>query len=620
MITLAEESIVSCYVDAASLLLMVLLLTLSPRLRRREDRASRTYRAICWCVTVNCVMCFITNAMYTQTAPWCHTVVIIARTLRELLVLAVDVLWARYVYYKLYGDKTRNHWTMNAVILSFGALCVLQIVNLFTGILFTYSADNRFEPTPLLYYTYVFSLAFFTYTLLLVWRYDRKANKVRFFHIMPMILPVFVTISTRFFTQYDIGILGYAIGVTMVQFSRISENRFLDAESGLYNRGYLAYLFDLAMMGKNASRSALILNVDGNLSACFEIVHATVHQNADVIREEEKKLLMFSNEDSLSAIQYQASLVTEAAEQYNAAHPDNRVQITAHSRMRAADEDVFSFLRRVIEDQQTGDEMRGIVSMISELDRLDEELKLAADIQINMLPMIFPPFPERHEFDLYASMDPAKEVGGDFYDFFLVDQDHLALVIADVSGKGIPAALFMMVSKTLIKNQLMTGITPAEALTNVNAQLCERNAAAMFVTVWAAVVEISTGKGLACNAGHEKPALRRSGERFELLDYRHNMFVGVSKKARYADRPFELRPGDSLFVYTDGAPEARNADHEMFGSERLEAALNLDPDADPTALLGNVRRAVDDFVRDEPQFDDLTMLSFKYYGPAEESN
>ncbi len=195
-----------------------------------------------------------------------------------------------------------------------------------------------------------------------------------------------------------------------------------------------------------------------------------------------------------------------------------------------------------------------------------------------------------------------------------LDEDHLAMVIADVSGKGIPAALFMMVAKALIKNQLMIGLTPAEALTNVNLQLCENNEAKMFVTVWVAILELSTGKGLACNAGHENPGLCREGGQFELLKYRHNIMVGVSKKAKYENRPFTLNLGDSLFVYTDGIPEAHNKDGKMFGAERLAAALNLDSGAAPENLIGNVRAALDDFVQDAEQFDDVTTLAMKYYG------
>lgn len=250
-----------------------------------------------------------------------------------------------------------------------------------------------------------------------------------------------------------------------------------------------------------------------------------------------------------------------------------------------------------------------------EQERIAEELRTAREVQANSLPSNFPPFPDRTEFSLYASMTPAKEVGGDFYDFFLVDSDHLALVIADVSGKGVPAALFMMVSKSLIKNELLSGCDPAAALTRVNRQLCERNSSQMFVTVWLAVVELSTGKGLACNAGHEHPALRRAGEDFELLKYRHGMFVGISGKAKYQNREFELHPGDSIFVYTDGIPEATAADNEMFGEGRLVSSLNTCPDYSPEEMIQWVKSSVDSFVGDAEQFDDLTMLCLEYKGP-----
>ena len=260
------------------------------------------------------------------------------------------------------------------------------------------------------------------------------------------------------------------------------------------------------------------------------------------------------------------------------------------------------------------DQMDTIRRMTAEQERISTEMNLAREIQASALPLIFPPFPEREDIDLYATMTPAKEVGGDFYDFFMIDDDHLALVIADVSGKGIPAALFMMVSKALIKNQLMTGLTPAEAVANANQQLCENNESSMFVTVWTAVIELSTGMGMACNAGHEHPAIRRAGGQFALQKSRHNMFVGVSKKAKYQNREFEMRPGDCLFVYTDGVPEAQNAREELFGEERLIEALNQEPNPGPEELLPMVRQAVDDFVKDAPQFDDLTMLCFRYLG------
>ena len=234
-----------------------------------------------------------------------------------------------------------------------------------------------------------------------------------------------------------------------------------------------------------------------------------------------------------------------------------------------------------------------------------------------MLPRIFPPFPDRHEFDLYATMDPAKEVGGDFYDFFLVDDDHVALVMADVSGKGVPAALFMVIAKTLIKNRAQMGDSPAEILKNVNEQLCEGNEAELFVTVWLAVIEISTGRGLAANAGHEHPVLRRAGGRYELVEYRHSPAVATMEGIRFREHSIELHPGDSLFVYTDGVPEASNAANELFGSERMLAALNRNPNANPSELLRTVRRDIDAFVGEAPQFDDITMLNIQYAGPEE---
>ena len=172
----------------------------------------------------------------------------------------------------------------------------------------------------------------------------------------------------------------------------------------------------------------------------------------------------------------------------------------------------------------------------------------------------------------------------------------------------------MMTSKALIKNQLMDGCTPAEALERMNNQLCEHNSSMMFVTVWLAVVELSTGKGVAVNAGHENPALRRTGGNFQLLRYKHGIFAGVNKNVKYEEREFYLYPGDCIFVYTDGVPEANNEAAEMFGEERMVAALNKDPDATPEELIHSMRDAVNQFAAGADQFDDITMLCMKYYG------
>ncbi len=255
--------------------------------------------------------------------------------------------------------------------------------------------------------------------------------------------------------------------------------------------------------------------------------------------------------------------------------------------------------------------LRELSIVTAEKERIGAELDIATQIQADMLPGIFPAFPEREEFDIFASMDPAKEVGGDFYDFFLIDADHLALVIADVSGKGVPAALFMVITKTLIKNQMMMGVSPKSVLEAVNNQLCENNEAEMFVTVWLAVYEISTGKVTAANAGHEYPAIKRAGGSFELFKDPHGFVVAGMENTRYKEYEMELHAGDTLFVYTDGVPEATDAGQTLFGTERMLEALNKKKDTDPKELVEGLKNEIDRFVGEAMQFDDITMLSLQ---------
>ncbi len=262
--------------------------------------------------------------------------------------------------------------------------------------------------------------------------------------------------------------------------------------------------------------------------------------------------------------------------------------------------------------------MTNLLSVTAEKEKIGAELNVATQIQADMLPRIFPAFPDRREFDLYAFMHPAREVGGDFYDFFLIDEDHLCMVIADVSGKGVPAALFMVIAKTLIKNQAMMGDDPADILGKVNEQLCEGNDAMLFVTVWISILTISTGKGIAANAGHEHPVIRRAGGSYELVVYRHSPAVAAMEGMRFRQHSFELHPGDRLFVYTDGVPEATNAENELFGNERMLDVLNSQPDRKPHALLETMKREIDVFVGEAPQFDDITMLCLDYFGPGRE--
>ncbi len=251
----------------------------------------------------------------------------------------------------------------------------------------------------------------------------------------------------------------------------------------------------------------------------------------------------------------------------------------------------------------------------SKLAATETELNMATEIQTSILPSNFPAFPDRKEFDIHASMDPAKEVGGDLYDFFMIDDDHLGLVVGDVSGKGIPAALFMMSSKILINDHAVIGGSPAEILGRVNKLVYATNKAHMFVTVWLGILEISTGKLTSASAGHEYPMINVSGS-YEILTDKHGLAIGVMPSSKYVDTEIQLKPGDSVFVYTDGVAEATDANNQMFGTDRTIEALNSIPaGASQKEVLAGIRAAVDAFVKDAPQFDDLTMLGLKYNGP-----
>lgn len=282
---------------------------------------------------------------------------------------------------------------------------------------------------------------------------------------------------------------------------------------------------------------------------------------------------------------------------------DDEIEILAES---------FATLSR-----RTRDYISEITTITAEKERIGAELSLATRIQADMLPNLFPAFPELSEFDIYATMTPAKEVGGDFYDFFLVDEDHLCMVMADVSGKGVPAALFMMASKNMLANHAMLGKSPAKVLEDTNMAICANNREDMFVTVWLGILEISSGKLIAANAGHEYPVICMPNGSFELFKDKHGFVVGGMDGMKYTEYEMKLTPGAKLFVYTDGVPEATNAGNELFGTKRMIEALNKDTGASPEQVLKNVREAVDSFVKDAEQFDDLTMLCMEYKGVRE---
>lgn len=284
----------------------------------------------------------------------------------------------------------------------------------------------------------------------------------------------------------------------------------------------------------------------------------------------------------------------------------SRIRIREGNELGDLNDEIRTMQERIVED--TGN----LARMSAERERISTALELAGRIQASALPK---PLPEREEFLLSASMTPALTVGGDFYDFFLIDEDRLALVIADVSGKGIPAALFMMSSKSVIKEEVLRDANPAEAMKKINDRICSNNEDNMFVTVWLGVLDLKTGTLRAVNAGHEYPVILRGG-RYELFWDKHGTAAGMMPKMNYKEYELRLEPGDGIFVYSDGLAEANDADKQMFGTGRMLEALRADPGAEPEKVLQNILEAVHSFVQDAEQFDDLTMLCVKYRGNA----
>lgn len=255
--------------------------------------------------------------------------------------------------------------------------------------------------------------------------------------------------------------------------------------------------------------------------------------------------------------------------------------------------------------------IENLTTVMAEKERIGAELNVATQIQSSMLPCIFPPFPEIPEFDIYATMEPAKEVGGDFYDFFLLDDRQLAFVVADVSGKGIPAALFMVITKTLIKNQAQAGSSAKDIFTIVNSQLCENNEANMFVTAWMGIYDIDSGKLTYVNAGHNPPLLRNKNGKYEYLKSKTDFVLGGMKGIKYRQNEIYLSQGDSIFLYTDGVTEATDSAMELYGEARLQNTLNAEGYMPPLETIKAVADDINLFVGEAPQFDDITMLAIK---------
>lgn len=243
--------------------------------------------------------------------------------------------------------------------------------------------------------------------------------------------------------------------------------------------------------------------------------------------------------------------------------------------------------------------------------RVNTELELAKRIQVDALPR---EFPDRKEFSIFASMNPAREVGGDFYDFFFIDEKHLGMVMADVSGKGIPAAMFMMMSQSMLKTKMMSGFMPSDVLRDVNNLICEKNHAKMFVTVWIGILDVVSGELITANAGHEYPIIKNPEGTFEVHKDKHGLVLGGIKGMKFKETTFNMTPGTKLFVFTDGVTEARNESREFYGMNNLLKALDNVKDEPTDVILTKVKGDIDGFVKDAEQFDDVTMMCIEYFG------
>lgn len=388
--------------------------------------------------------------------------------------------------------------------------------------------------------------------------------------------------------------------------------------------GFEAYITDTEEYGWLCSAGAAVLDDSGKA-----VAHVFTDISMESVMADRQAFLM-----RLCAILIGITTVITLAliKVVNTAlvKPINSLASAASSYVEAKEEGEVSALALL--DIHTGDEVENLshalkrmerdingyienlTHVTAEKERIGAELSVATHIQASMLPCIFPAFPNRREFDIYATMTPAKEVGGDFYDFFLVDDDHLAVVIADVSGKGVPAALFMVIAKTLIKDHTQSGKPPEEVFTEVNRQLCEANDENLFVTAWMGVLEISTGKLVYVNAGHNPPVIGRKNGETEFLRSRPGFVLAGLDFTKYRAGSLELMPGDLLYLYTDGVTEATNTAQELYGEERLKRTLDANVSAAPEEIFKAVKKDLDDFVADAPQFDDITMLAMRYLG------
>jgi len=322
-------------------------------------------------------------------------------------------------------------------------------------------------------------------------------------------------------------------------------------------------------------------------------------------------LLMFVNKAAVRPLRrVQDAVRTYRGDKESTAVIDKMSHITQNNELGELASDVSDL---VIEIDRYNEEN---TKLVGDKKRVETELYLASEIQRGVLPTVFP---EEKDYKLFASMKPAKEVGGDFYDFYPIDDTHVGIAIGDVSGKGVPASLFMMITKMLIKQFAVAGLPAAQVLQKTNEMICAENKNNMFVTVWFGILDRTTGRIKAASAGHEYPILRGNTGEFQLIKDKHGFVIGGMEGCRYREYDIDLEPGSTLFLYTDGAAEATNSQDELFNTNRMLEALNQDPELQPEELCMAMDKAIDEFVGEAPQFDDLTMVCIRYNGGFEPS-
>ena len=283
----------------------------------------------------------------------------------------------------------------------------------------------------------------------------------------------------------------------------------------------------------------------------------------------------------------------------------NKPKLKRHDEIDSVNDSVADMAKDMSEYMKT------ILEDTKEKQRIGTELELAAEIQMNALETKFPAFPNIKSVDIFAQMTPAKEVGGDFYDFFPVDDTHIGLVMADVSGKGVPASIYMMIAKIILRNIAMMGNSPSDTLTRLNEQINENNENSMFVTVWFGILDVNTGHVVATNAGHEYPVIKKKDGTYEIMKDKHGLPIGAMGGVKYRQYEFDLEKGGALFLYTDGAPEATNSADELFGMDNVVKSLNKNPERTAEELINDLKSDIDEYVGEAPQFDDLTMMAVR---------